>query len=158
MPWELPETVPTPEGYINWIRTRMAVPVSVLSDDSPYISDSYYTSLEYVNLYLDIASPIVYTKCVYNLGGAYLVETVQDDPNLPPPDNTYWKDLRVAFNMNTFMPGFVNSAFDQGTGAGVQLLQGMEGLTIIDLQLAKTPWGQYALGIMQSVGTMWGLS
>jgi hypothetical protein len=152
------ETQPTLLGYLFWIREIMAVPKIVLPDNSPYIELSYDLSLEIVNRYIEFASGIVYTQCVYNLGGDYLVQMAQDNPNLPPPNNTYWADLRASMGVNSFLPGLVNRAADQGTDAGLQLLSAMENLTIADLQQLKTPWGRVYLGLAQSVGSMWGFT
>jgi hypothetical protein len=152
------ETYPTLPGYLRWIRDIMSVPPIVLPDNSPYIELSYDLSLEIVNMYILCASPVVYTQAVYNLGADYLVQMAQDNPNLTPPDNTYWTDLRASLGINSFLPGLVNQAADQGTSAGLQLLASMENLTIADLQQLKTPWGRVYLGLAQSVGSMWGIT
>jgi hypothetical protein len=152
------ETQPTLLGYLHWIRTIMQVPEIVLPDNSPYIELSYDLSLEIVNRYIFLASGIVYTQCVYNLGADYLVQMAQDNPNLPAPYNTYWTDLRASLGVNSFLPGLVDKAADQGTEAGITLLSAMENLTIADLQQLKTPWGRVYLGLAQSVGSMWGLT
>jgi hypothetical protein len=152
------ETYPTLPGYRKWIRDIMAVPPTVLPDNSPYIEVSYDLATEIVNKYILGASPVVYTQAVYNLGGDYLVQMAQDNPNLPPPLNTYWADLRQSLGINSFIPGLVDQAHDQGTSAGLQLLASMENLTIADLQQLKTPWGRVYLGLAQSVGSMWGIT
>jgi hypothetical protein len=152
------EAPPTLEGYLRWIREIMAVPVIVLPDNSPYIELSYDIAFQVVNRYIWCANPGIFTQAVYNLGGDYLVNIAQDNPNLDPPNDTYWTDLRNSLGLNTFVPGVVNSAADQGTSAGVQLLSSMENLTITDLQNLKTPWGRIYMGIAQSVGSMWGIT
>jgi hypothetical protein len=152
------DTYPTLPAYLRWIRNIMAVPVMVLPNNSPYIELSFDLSLEIVNRYIEIASGIVYTQCVYNLGGDYLVNMAQDNSSLPPPNNTYWADLRQFLGVNGFLPGLVKEAEDQGTSAAVQLLSSMENLTIADLQNLKTPWGRVYLGLAQSVGSMWGIT
>jgi hypothetical protein len=149
---------PTLEGYINWVRQIMGVPVVVLADDSIYLEMSYDIAYEIVNRYIWAVNPGIFTVAVYNLAGDYLVNIAQDDPALPPPDNTYWTDLRQSMQINSFIPGLINQASDQGTSAGMKLLASMENLTIGDLQALKTPWGRVYLGIAQSVGSMWGLT
>jgi hypothetical protein len=152
---------PTLEGYTDWIYSVMAVPESVLPDDSIYIQMSFDIAMEFVNQYINIVNPGVFTVAVYNLAGNFLVNIAQDDPDaVPPPDNaaTYWADLRSSLNLNSFVPGLVDNAADQGTSAGLQLLASMEDLTIGDLQMLKTPWGRVYMGIAQCVGSMWGLT
>jgi hypothetical protein len=155
MPGYIPpvSTVPSIQGYTDWIRNIMGVPVSVLPDDSPYILLSYDMALETVNLYLDIASPLLYTQAVYNLGGAMLVAIAQD---IPP--STFWADLRNSFGLNNFTPGFINAANDEDTSAALLIPLNLQNLTLADLQLLKTPWGRFYLSIAQSVGSMWGLT
>jgi hypothetical protein len=152
---------PTIEGYTDWVYSVMGVPPSVLPSDSIYIQMSYDIAYEFVNQYINMVNPGVFTVAVYNLAGNFLVNIAQDDPAaIPPPDNaaTYWADLRAGLNLNSFVPGLVDNAADQGTSAGLQLLNSMKDLTIGDLQLLKTPWGRVYMGIAQSVGSMWGLT
>ena len=63
----------------------------------------------------------IYAICVYNLGGHVLCEIAADDPNLPPPFNTFWADLRKQLGLNSFNFGIITSASDQGTSAGQQI-------------------------------------
>ena len=147
------DTTPSLAGYVNWIRTIMAIPQSVLPDNSPYIVLSYEMALETVNLYLDCASPLLYTQAVYNLGGDILVNIAQD---VPP--STFWADLRESLGINNFTPGFINAANDEDTSAALLIPMNLQNLTIADLQALKTPWGRVYLSIAQSVGSMWGLT
>lgn len=136
----------------------MEVPTNVLPNNSPYIELSYDISHELVNLYIDCASPLIYTQCVYNLAGDYLVNIAQDNPDLAPPDNTYWSDLRNALGVNSFVPGLINATNDEDTSAALLTPLGLQNLTIADLQNLKTPWGRVYMGFAQSVGSMWGIS
>jgi hypothetical protein len=146
-------TIPNEADYVTWIYTIMGVPPSVLPSDSQYIDYSYIMSLETVNLYLDIASPIMYTQAVYNLGGDILCNIAQD---VPP--STYWSDLRASMGLNNFIPGLINATNDEDTSAAILTPLGLQNLTLGDLQNLKTPWGRFYMGIAQSVGSMWGIS
>jgi hypothetical protein len=153
------ESPPTLDGYILWIRNIMGLTTAIIADDSPYVEMSYDVSLELVNLYLDIASPGIYTIAVYNLAGDYLVNIAQDDTSTPLGTTpTYWADLRKAFSINSFILGVINAANDEDTSAASQIPLGLQNLTIADLQTLKTPWGRVYMGIAQSVGSMWGIS
>ena len=154
-------TLPAPpdfDDYITWVREIMGVPEDVLPDDSPYLQMSYDIAYEIVNRYLYIASPGIFTICVYNLAGDFLVNITQDDPTLPPPDNTYWTNLRQTLGTNNFTPGLINAANDEDTSAALITPLGLQNLTIADLQNLKTPWGRVYLGLAQSVGSMWGIT
>jgi hypothetical protein len=152
------ETTPTLPGYRRWIYTIMDVPEIVLPDNSPYIELSYEMSHEIVHLWLDIASPLLYTQAVYNLGGDFLVNITQDNASLPSPDNTYWTDLRQQMQINNFVPGLINATNDEDTSAALLTPLGLQNLTLLDLQTLKTPWGRVYMGIAQSIGSMWGAS
>jgi hypothetical protein len=160
------DTVPTEAGFNAWVFSVMGVPNDVLpvvSDQldpayNIYINYAFEIALELVNVYLQCASPILYTQAVYNLGGDVLVNMAQDDPNLPPPDNTYWSNLRQSFGLNNFYPGIINAANDIDTSAASMIPLGLQNLTLADLQNMKTPWGRQYLMIAQSVGSMWGLT
>jgi hypothetical protein len=161
------DTIPTEDGFNTWVFSFMGVPEGVLPgyDNSvdpivynTYINYAFEISNETVNLYLNCASPILYTQAVYNLGGDVLVNMAQDDPNLPPPLNTYWTDLRQSLGLNNLFPGIINAANDIDTSAASLIPLGLQNLTLADLQNLKTPWGRQYLMIAQSAGSMWGLT
>jgi hypothetical protein len=98
-------------------------------------------------------SPTIYALCVYNLGGAILLEIAQDDPN-----STYWADLRDKLGVNAFTPGLINSAHDQHTSESMMIPNQLQNLTLWDLQLLKSPWGRRYLMFAGQWGTIWGLT
>ena len=154
-------TLPAPpnlNGYVLWIRNIMAVPSAVLPSNSPYVSLSYDMALEIVNRYIFWVAPGIYTIAVYNLGGDFLVNIAQDNSSLPPPDNTYWADLREGLQINSFIPGLINATNDEDTSAALITPLGLQNITLADLQNLKTPWGRTYMGIAQSVGSMWGIT
>jgi hypothetical protein len=140
-------------NFILWIRQIMGVTSDVLPDDSPYIITAYLISSQTVNLYLNLASPILYNQAVYNLGGDILVNITQD---VSP--STYWANMRTSLGTNNFIPGMINATNDEDTSAAILTPLGLQNITLGDLQNMKTPWGRMYLSIAQSVGTMWGLS
>jgi hypothetical protein len=72
---------------------------------------------------------------------------------------TFFQRARVAFKINQFTPGVVGSASDVSTSVGIDNPDFMKGLTLLDLQLMKTPQGLAYLRIAQQYGsTIWGLS
>ena len=155
-------------GFTTWIRQVMAVPVGALPDDSIYIPMAYWPAETLCNDNLFIVGnveppvqeqPTIRARAVYNLGGAILAMTAQDDPNAAPPLNTYWADLRNQMGLNGFAPGVIQSSADQGTSASYKVSSFFDNLTPGELQLMKTPWGQYYLTIASWYGpTIWGLT
>ena len=101
----------------------------------------------------------IYAICVYNLGGHVLCEIAADDPDLPPPFNTFWADLRQKLGLNSFNFGIVTSASDQGTSAGQQIPNQIMDMTMMGLSLMRTPWGRMYLMIAGQWGSPpWGIS
>jgi hypothetical protein len=131
----------------------MGVPITAIADTSPYLVLSFDMASEIVNLYLDCASPLLYTQAVYNLAGDILCNNAQD---VPP--STFWTDLRKGLGLNSFTPGFINAANDEDTSAALLVPLNLQNLTLADLNSLKTPWGRMYLSIAQSVGSMWGLT
>jgi len=148
---------PTFEGFKWWVAAVMGVPASDMPGDST-LQVAYD---EAINLaYSELAfvpsratSMSIYTQAVYNLGGAFLVEIAADNPN-----STFWTDLRNKLNINSFVPGFINQAHDQGTGEGMYIIKQLAELSLLGLQLIKTPWGRRYLEFAGQWGPIWGLT
>jgi len=71
----------------------------------------------------------------------------------------YFVDVRKGLGLNTFTVGVVSSASDQGTSAGLIVPDFFKTLTLLDLDLMKTPWGRTYLELAQLSGpNVWGLS
>ena len=60
--------------------------------------------------------------------------------------------------MNVLSYGMVTSASDQGTSAGQQIPDQIANLTLMGLDMMKTPWGRMYLMIAGQWGTLWGIS
>lgn len=102
-------------------------------------------------------SPSIYAFAVYNLGCAFMVEMAQDDPTTDPPQ-TYWTDLRNTLGINSATYGMINSAADQGTSESMYIPDVIKGMTLLDLQLMKSPWGRAYLMLAGEWGSIWGLT
>jgi hypothetical protein len=179
VPKLVPVTAPDPtvEGFTNWVYAVMGAPQSVLPVDSPYLQMAYDEALNLTYAGLQAVpnlsvlppppaappnqSPSIYAIALYNLGGHILVTIATDDPDAaPPPDNaaTFWADLREKLGMNVMSYGFVSSASDQGTSASQQIPSQIADMTLMGLDLLKTPWGRRYMQIVGQWGTLWGIS
>jgi hypothetical protein len=158
----------TLEGYTAWIRQVMGVPEEVLADDSIYIPMSYWPAQTLCNDWLYLVGnaepmpqeqPTIRATAVYNLAGAILCQIAQDDPDLEPPWNTYWADMRKQFGLNGFVPGVIQSSADQGTSASYKVSSFYDSLTPAELMLMQTPWGRTYMSIASWYGpTVWGIT
>ena len=143
---------PTIEGFKTFIYDYVGIPVAALPDVSPAIQAAYDLSIETVNLLLTVAQ-LSYTSAVYNLGTDLLINYAQD---IPP--STFFADTRATYKINSFAPGVVTSASDNGTSTSLMVPDFFKELTLSDLQHLKTPWGRTYLAIAQKTGTLWGVS
>jgi hypothetical protein len=177
-PVGLPGGGPTFAGFKWFVQHMMGVPAASVPDDS-YLQVAYdqAVALTYWGLAtiptpnsgfpwienpimpppLPPGTPSIYAIAVYNLGCAFLLEFAQDDPDAVPP-NTFWADLRQSLGLNSFNFGLITSAADQGTSENTYIPEQIKGMTLMDLQLAKSPWGRKYLMIAGQWGNIWGIT
>ena len=152
-------TIPTLEGYIQFCRSVVGIPIEVLPDNSLQFPISYETALAWTPLnYLTIMSPQLAVLCVYNWGASVLINWGQDNINANPPNNRFFATARSSYGTNNFVAGVIEEAHDQNTGEMIAVPDSLKNLSLIDLQRLKDPFGRTALSIMQSIGTNWGLT
>jgi hypothetical protein len=168
-------TTPTLAEYTTWVNTSMGIPTSALPTDSQTISDSYNFAKTVVNPNLALAGGTVYTLAVYNYAGHFLVMWAPDqpdqfypsppaDPPSTPSDPTmnmgyfYWLRSPEGFDLNSFLPGVIRASNDVSTGQSLVVPKQFETLSVQDLAMTRTPWGQMYLQLAQMAGTDWGIS
>jgi hypothetical protein len=144
---------PTLAGFIAWTRAVMGIPTTAIPDNDPGYAYAFQIALDVVPLDFSAYSPDIYTITVYNWGGSNLLQFQQDIPG-----QTFFKDARAAYNMSGFVAGVINSASDVSTSEALSVGQGLQNLTLLDLQAIKDPYGRQALAYMQTLGTLWGLT
>lgn len=155
--WVIPPGDPTFEGFQAWVSAIMGVPDTAMPDVTTLqVAYDQAINLAYIGLQgvpSQSTSMTVYAQAVYNLGGAMLLEFAMDNPN-----STFWTDLRNKLGINSFSPGLINQAHDQGTGEGMYILKQLEGLSLWGLQLIKSPWGRAYLMFAGEWGPIWGIT
>ena len=165
---------PSLSGFLWFLRNIVGIPVIYLPDDAPVISWSYDISTDTVNPIFRCApawqlppQQKIYTQLVYNLGAHDVISWAPDvQPPPTPPfkiDQSgqpvgYFEFMRQQFGLNSFLPGIVTAAYDQGTGTSLMVPDSLKNLTIADLALTKTPWGRTYLGTAQDWNRPWGIS
>jgi hypothetical protein len=160
-PVGLPAGEPTFAGFQWFVANIMNVPFSSMPDNT-WLQVAYDEAINLTYWALDtvpsqLTTPSIYAFAVYNLGCALLLEFAQDDPNAQPP-STFWNDLRTSLGLNSFNFGLITSAADQGTSESTYIPEQIKGMTLMDLQLAKSPWGRKYLMIAGQWGNVWGLT
>jgi hypothetical protein len=157
----LPPGDPTFAGFQWFVANMMGVPTAEIPDVT-VLQACYDESLNLAYWGLETVpsqptTPSIYAFAVYNLAAHIMVEMAWDDPNVQPP-STYWTDLRNKLGLNSFSFGLVNSAADQGTSESSYIPDQIKGMTLMDLQLAKTPWGRKYLMFAGQWGAIWGIT
>jgi hypothetical protein len=160
-PVGLPAGEPTFAGFQWFVTNIMAVPSGSMPPAS-WLQVAYDEAINLTYWALDTVpsqptTPSIYAFAVYNLGCAFLLEFAQDDSTTQPP-GTFWNNLRNSMNINSFLSGLITSAADQGTAESTYIPEQIKGMTLMDLQLAKSPWGRKYLMIAGQWGTIWGLT
>jgi hypothetical protein len=158
-PIGLPAGDPTFAGFQWFVATIMGVPSGSMPPND-WLQIAYD---EAINLtYYALASvpsqpttPSIYAFAVYNLGCAFLLEYAQDDPTT---GDTFWSTLRNKLGIDSFLSGLITSAADQGTAESTYIPEQIKGMTLMDLQLAKSPWGRKYLMIAGQWGSIWGIT
>jgi hypothetical protein len=143
---------PTLEGFIAFVRGQN-ITAAELPDNSEYFPWAFWFAKEQVYNPPGAVDPMTYKIMVYNLGTDTLVNYAED---IPP--NTTFKSLRKALNLTNFVPGLVQSTSDNGDSTSLMIPDAFKELTLQDLQLLKTPWGQRYLALAQNFGSIWGLT
>lgn len=151
---------PTEAGYLAFIRDTMRIDADELPDNSPWIPASYSLAIALVNKALQAVvsgsstQPSFYALAVYNLAGHTLIEYAPDEAG-----STYFTTLREKTNMAGMVSGVVQSSGDEGSNTSMLVPEQFGQLTLADIQLTKTAWGQRYLGMAQAYGpSIWGLS
>jgi hypothetical protein len=160
-PVGLPAGDPTFVGFQWFVANIMGIPTASIPPAS-WLQVAYDEAINLTYWALDTVpsqptTPSIYAFAVYNLGCAMLLEFAQDDPTAQPP-STFWSDLRTKLGMNSFSPGLITSASDQGTAESMYIPEQIKGMTMMDLQLAKSPWGRKYLMIAGQWGSIWGIT
>jgi hypothetical protein len=155
----LPAGDPTFAGFQWFVEKMMMVPLGSMPDDSilqiAYDESINLTYYQLAGVPSQPTTPSIYAFCVYNLGCHFLLEIAMDDPD---SGSTFWNDLRDKLGINSFLSGLVTSAADQGTAESTYIPEQIKGMTLMDLQLAKSPWGRKYLMIAGQWGSIWGLT
>lgn len=122
------------------------VNTAVLPSDSEYLPWAFQWGVNWTNTGTNIPSPAYVLAC-YQGGFHYLISIAQDQPG-----QTLFEGLRKQYNLLTFVAGAVTSSSDQGTSQTLSGSKGLEDLSLLGMDMLKTPWGQRWLQYQQAYG------
>jgi hypothetical protein len=107
-----------------------------------------------VNETINCASPLWYTKAVYNLAADRLINFGVDVQG-----QTLLADFREKFQLLALETGTIGSASDSGTSGSFVVPEQMRQFTFNEIQLQKTPFGRNYMAIAQKYGqSIWAMS
>lgn len=146
---------PTPSqaDFQTFLTNVVGIAVEYLPVGSPSIGYAYSYAYSVVLPLLAYIPGNLYSLAIYNLAADALINYAQDQPG-----RSFFSDLRKSLGISIFVPGVTGSSSDGGTSNSRVTPDFMEGLTMMDLQNMKTPYGRQYLAIAQQYGSIWGLS
>lgn len=143
---------PTLAGFQAWAAMVMGLSPTVIAPNDPGYAYAFQVATDLVPQTL-MAIPDLYTLAVYNFAGSQLLQFQNDLPN-----STFFADARKGYGINSFTPGVITESHDVSSGQTMAVGKGLQNLDVLSLQLLKNPYGRQALMLMQTTGTLWGIS
>ncbi len=136
-------------GFIEFVRSDMAVTAEQVPDSSPSLSLAYGGAVEWVNRDIEMVMPNLYAVAVYNLAASFLVNYGSE---------SVFSGFRESLKLNRLHVGVISSASDDSTSSQRLVPDFFKDLSLADLQMLQDPWGRRYLMIAQQFGSLWGLS
>ena len=149
----MPDTTPTLAGFLTFCRTVVGIPIAAMPDADPGFATALAFAQEWIPDQIATYSPTLSTSAVYNWAASSIIQFQPDITG-----QVYFQGLRTSFGATNFVPGVITTASNEATSDSVTAGKGLQNLQLIDLQRAKDPYGRQALAILQSLGTLWGLT
>ena len=149
----MPDTTPTLAGFLTFCRTVVGIPIAAMPDADPGFATALAFAQEWIPDQIATYSPTLSTSAVYNWAASSIIQFQPDITG-----QVYFQGLRKSFGVTNFVPGVITTASNEATSDSVTAGKGLQNLQLIDLQRAKDPYGRQALAILQSLGTLWGLT
>ena len=94
-----------------------------------------------------LLAPIIWVLATYNLGMHVLLRIAQDVSG-----QTFFQDTRTDFKIGSFVSGVLSASNDENTGNQIVVPEAFKKLSLGNLDLLKTPYGQEYLMYIQQYG------
>lgn len=151
-PWQT-QTQPNTTDLYTFVTTVAGVPTAALPSSSAYLAWSLSYAEEQTLLVLRAIGQDYYCFAVYLLATSFLINWCPDQPG-----QTFFVALRKTWNISGFVGGIISSTADQGTSESMDMPDFIKGLTLMNLNQLKDPFGRQYLSMTQEVGNVWGIS
>ena len=145
--------MPNLTDFATFLYTVVGIPSVALPSNSPYITTAFNVAMAICSPDIGTMSAEMYPYAVYNLGADRLINFCPDQAG-----QTYFQTLRSqnGLNLMSFVAGPIESSSDESTSQSIAVQESLKNLTLLDLQMLKTPYGRVYLGLAQQIGTLWG--
>ena len=94
-----------------------------------------------------LLAPIIWVLATYNLGMHVLLRIAQDVSG-----QTFFQTNRATFKLGSFVSGVLSASNDENTGVQLVVPEAFKKLSLGNLDLLKTPYGQEYLMYIQQYG------
>lgn len=138
-------TTPNQADFNTFVYNQ-GVTTDQLPSDSDYLTWAFQYGVNLTN-YVDGLPVPTYPLACYNAGFHYLLRITPDQPG-----QTFFADNRTKYNLLTFVAGAVTSSGDQGTQDTLSGSEGLSNLSLLGMDMLKTPWGNEWLFYSQAYG------
>jgi hypothetical protein len=145
--------IPTLSGFLLFLRQQVGITTDNLPDDSIQITWAYNYAIEQVNTDIATVSALSYLIAVYNLATHILINIAIDQTG-----STYFAQAQDKFGLARFTAGPISSSADVSTAESFATPDFVKNLSVNDLNMLKTPWGQEYMSIAMKYGSLWGIS
>lgn len=143
----------TIDGFKDFLYRVAEIPVEALPIDSMSIPESLDYAVAVTPSTLTVTGNSVYDRAVYLFGTSHLYRWAPDQQGL-----SFFKEARKAWGVRGPVSGLVSSVSDNGTTTSFSVPDWYKEATLSELSLMRDPFGREYLGILQSMGTLWGMS
>jgi hypothetical protein len=133
--------------FLAYLGTSVQIPTAALPPTSNFPGYALAQAITLIPSTVGISE--LYTLAVYSCA-THILYTIAPDQ----PGQNYFAGARSNKGFNLIAPsgGMVASSSDESTSVSLATPDWARRLTIGQLDMAKTPWGRYALQWMQSAG------
>jgi len=141
--------------FTTFLQETVGIPVTALPPTSPIISTAFTYAQAIVPCFLiQVAGQPIYDLAVYYAGASFVLNWAPDQPEM-----SWFADYRKDNGLASSNIGVVvGSASDQGSSVTFVVPDWVKNASMADLQWLKDPYGRALLGILQQLGTLWGLT
>ena len=138
-------TTPNQTDFNTFVYAQ-GVTTAQLPTNSDYLAWAFNYGVNLTSSVPNLPAP-AYPLACYNGGFHYLLRITPDQAG-----QSFFADARKTYNLLTFVAGAVTSSGDQGTQDALSGSEALSNLSLLGMDMLKTPWGNEWLFYSQAYG------